>query len=239
MRTAAPTFSQIKAQVTAIRQKLPNARVIGIRAAGRWTGERLQQEGHETFRIEQCDSPLHMRIALQEDHGAAVTILITSLDEGDLGDDILVRLARRRLFPLESWQIVKLLFQARTLDPRITQHGWMADALLEAIPADGFLPAPGGFLDAETVWPILLDRHMGFGIDRPDLLALLQWSVNAESVARFQATSALFSQAATAWLIQQAGPGRSLHCVAANKRPDALAIGLAAGVVFPVARRAS
>jgi hypothetical protein len=31
--TAAPTFSQIKAQVTAIRQKVSNARVIGIRAA--------------------------------------------------------------------------------------------------------------------------------------------------------------------------------------------------------------
>jgi hypothetical protein len=232
--TAAPTFSQIKAQVTAIRQKIPNARVIGIRAAGRWTGERLKQDGQETFRIEQCDSPLHMRMALQDDNGAAVTVLITSLEEGELGDDILVRLARRRLFPLDSWQIVKLLFQARTIDPRVTRHGWMAEYLLEAIPADGFPPAPGGFLDAETVWPILLDRHMGFVIDRPDLLALLQWSVNAESVERFQATPALFSQAATAWLTQQAGPAAEavLHCVASNKRPDALAIGLAAGVVF-------
>jgi hypothetical protein len=34
-----PTFSQIKAQVAAIRQKVPQARVIGIRALGRWTGD--------------------------------------------------------------------------------------------------------------------------------------------------------------------------------------------------------
>src|SRR6266571_8397307 len=204
--TAAPTFSQIKAQVTAIRQKVPNERVIGIRAAGRWTGERLKQDGQDTFRIEQCDSPLHMRMTLQDDDGSAITVLITSLEEGELGDDILVRLARCRLFPIDSWQIVKLLFQARTIDPRVTQHGWMAESLLDAIPADGFPPAPGGFLDAETVWPILLDRHMGFVMDRPDLLALLQWSINAESVARFQATPAFFSQAATAWLIYQAGP---------------------------------
>ncbi len=232
--TAAPTFSQIKAQVTAIRQKVPNARVIGIRAAGRWTGERLKQDGQETFRIEQCDSPLHMRMALQDDDGSAITVLITSMEEGELGDDILVRLARRRLFPIDSWQIVKLLFQARTIDPRVTRHGWMAEYLLEAIPADGFPPAPGGFLDAETVWPILLDRHMGFVTDRPDLLALLQWSINAESVERFQATPALFSQAATAWLTHQAGPAAEavLQCVSSNKRPDALAIGLAAGVVF-------
>src|SRR5215831_9345633 len=136
--TGAPTFSQIKAQVTAIRQKFPSERVIGIRAAGRWTGERLKQDGHETFRIEQCDSPLHMRLVLQNDDGAAITVLVTSLEEGELGDDILVRLARRRLFPIDSWQIVKLLFQAHTIDPRVTQHGWMAEYLLEAIPTEGF-----------------------------------------------------------------------------------------------------
>src|SRR6185503_16590914 len=102
----------------------------------------------------------------------AVTVLITGLDERDLGDDLLVRLAGQRLFPLERWQIVKLVFQARTLDRRVTRHGWMADALLEAIPADGFPPAPGGFLDAETVWPILLERHLGFVTHRPDLLAV-------------------------------------------------------------------
>ena len=234
MRTAAPTFSHIKAQVTAIRQKVPNARVIGLRAAGRWTGAALTHDGQDTWRIEQCDSPLHMRLVLQEEQSAAVTVLITALDERDLGDDLLLRLARQRLFPLERWQIVKLVFQARTLDPRVTRHGWMADALLEAIPADGFPPAPGGFLDAETVWPILLARHLGFVTPRPDLLAVLQWSMQAESVERFQATPAPFSQAATVWLTEQAGPAAEavLHCVAGNQRPDALAIGLAAGVVF-------
>ncbi len=32
MATTAPTFSQIRAHVAAIRRKLPEARVIGIRA---------------------------------------------------------------------------------------------------------------------------------------------------------------------------------------------------------------
>jgi PglZ domain len=231
---AAPTFSQIKAQVAAIRQKVPHARVIGIRAEGRWAGERLKQDGQETFRIEQCDSPLHMRMVLQDDDGMAITVLITSLDERVIGDDILVRLARRRLFPIDSWQIVKLLFQARAIDPRVTQHGWMAEHLLEAIPADGFPPAPGGFLDAETVWSILLNQRIGFVSDRPDLLALLQWSINTESIAQFQATPVSFRQTATEWLTQQVGPAAEavLHCIAANKHPDTLAVGLAAGVVF-------
>jgi hypothetical protein len=232
--SAAPTFSQIKAQVMAIRQKVPDERVIGIRAAGRWSGAQFRQEGEETFYIVQCDSPLHMRMALHEPHDATITVLITNLDEAELGDDILVRLARRRLFPLDSWQIVQLAFQARTIDPRVTRHGWIADSLLEAIPTDGFPLARGGFLDAETVWPILLERHMGLTMARPDLCAVLQWSLDAENVARFQAAPAPLRQAATIWLVQQAGPTVEavLECVAMHTRPEALAIGLAAGVVF-------
>ena len=231
--TAAPTFSQIKAQVAAIRQKVPQARVIGIRAEGRWTGERRQQDGHETFRIEQCDSPLHMRTVLQDDDGVAITVLITSLDERELGDDILVRLARRRLFPIDSWQIVKLLFQARAIDPRVTQHGWMAEYLLEAIPADGFPPASGGFLDAETVWPILLDQHMGFVSNRPDLLALLQWSVNAEGVARFPSDSATMSRRPSARCSADTTPHKSDDARAAPPEGGVRAGGACVGFHCP------
>lgn len=234
MTTAAPTFSQIKAQVAAIRQKVHKARVIGIHTTGRWTGERFKQDGQERFHIEQCDSPLQMRIALQDDDGAATKVLITSLDEKDLGDDILVRLTKRRLFPIDSWQIVKTLFQARTIDPRVIRHGWIAECLLDAIPTDSFPPAPGGFLDAETVWPILLARQIGLVNDRPDLLALLQWCIDADNVERFQAAPEPFRQAATEWLTYQAGPPAAavLSCVVSNTQPEALAVGLAAGVVF-------
>ena len=38
--------------------------MIGIRAPGRWTGERVKRDGDETYVIEQCDSPLALRIAL-------------------------------------------------------------------------------------------------------------------------------------------------------------------------------
>ena len=70
MTATAPTFSQIKAQVAAIRKKLPEARVIGIRSPGRWTGGRTRQDGEETYVIEQCDSPLALRIALRAAGGA-------------------------------------------------------------------------------------------------------------------------------------------------------------------------
>lgn len=234
MTAVSPTFDQIKAQVTAIRKKIPKARIIGIRAAGKWTGECSQQDGEETYRIEQCDSPLQMRIAMQNDDGVTTTILITNLDDTDLGHDILLRLTKHRLFPIDSWQIVRMLFQARATDPRVAQHGWIADVLLDAIPAEGYATSPGGFLDAEVVWPILLSRKIGLRVDRPDLPALLKWSIDAEHVKRFQTAPEPFRQSATDWLITQAGAAAEvvLHCILSNARPDALAIGLAVGVVF-------
>jgi hypothetical protein len=240
MATTAPTFSQIRAQVAAIRRKLPEARVIGIRAPGRWTGERIRRHGEETYVIEQCDSPLALRIALRGDNGPTTTkVLITNLDEKQLSDDILVRLAKRRLFPIDSWQIVKSLFQAHAIDPRLTRHRWIADDLMEFIPEGGYPAVSGGFLDAETVWPILLGRVIGLVNDRPDLAAILRWSIDTAAVARFRAASQEFRDAAVHWLSETAGTTATvvLRCIAANPRADALPIGLAAGVVYnPKAR---
>src|SRR2546422_4186696 len=106
MISAAPTFRQIKAQVNAIRSKpgLENATVFGIQSTGRWTGERLRTDGKETYLIAQCDSPLEIRLTLQS-HLPDVTakVLVTGLTTEALGNDILVRLTKRRLFPIRSW----------------------------------------------------------------------------------------------------------------------------------------
>ena len=235
MTAATPTFSQIKAQVAAIRQKFPHARVIGIRAQGRWTGEKVRQDGEQVYAIHQCDSPLAMRLALRDEtNGDATKILITGLDDTDLSDDIRIRLTRRKLFPIDSWQIIRSFFQAHAVDPRLTRQGWIADALLNVTSPDLCTPAPGGFLDAEIVWPILLGRIIGLSAERPDLQALLRWSADAENAVKFRAATPEFRDAAIEWLSGLAGPAAAavLKCVVLNDRPDALPVGLAAGVVF-------
>ncbi|MFM9959991.1 MAG: BREX-2 system phosphatase PglZ [Planctomycetaceae bacterium] len=234
MTQAALTFKQIKAQLAAIRRKIPNTRSVAFRSTVKWTGNTRQVDGGETCLIHQCDSPLAMRLALREGGDSVTTVLITDLGDHEIGDDILVRLKPRKLVPLESWQAVKALFQARTIDPRITRYGWIAEMLVELNPTEDFPPVASGFLDAETVWTILLDRVIGLDANCPDLLALLKWSTNPSHVARFRSTSSMFREAAIEWLVTSAGPtvATVLHCVASNERPDALPIGLAAGVVF-------
>jgi len=233
--TTSPTFSQLKAQVAAIRQKVPQARVIGIRTAGRWTAERQKREGEQSYLIQQCDSPLAMRLALRETVDAATTkILITPLEDKDLSDDILLRLAKRRLFPIDTWQIVRALFQAATVDPRLTRYGWIAEMLLDLVPAEGYPAARGGFLDADMVWPLLLRYGIGLTAETPDLTSLLKWSLDAEAAARFRGAVQAFREAATEWLTEKAGPVAEviLSCVARLERADAVPLGLAVGVVY-------
>lgn len=235
MTTAAPTFSQIKAQVTAIRDKLPKARVIGIHSSARWSGEPMQRDGNHAYAIYQCDSPLAMRFALREPTNDNTTkVLITAIDEKDLSDDILLRLAKRQLFPIKPWQIVRTLFNANAIDPRLSAHPWIAEMLLELIPAGGYPPARAGFLDAETAWPLLLRQAIGLGDEAPDLTSLLKWAQDAQRITQFQRASEEFRIGAIAWLAEKAGPAAEvlLRSVQQMERPDAVPVGLAAGVVY-------
>jgi hypothetical protein len=233
--TASPTFSQLKARVATIRQKVPQARVIGIRASGRWTAERQKREGDQSYLIQQCDSPLAMRLALREPTDEAATkILITPLEEKDLSEDILLRLAKRRLFTIEAWQIVRSMFQAQTVDPRLAHCGWIAEMLLDLVPAEGYPAARGGFLDADTVWPLLLRHGIGLTAETPDLTSLLKWSLDVDATARFHRAGEAFRKAAAGWLSEKAGPVAEvvLSCVARLERPDVVPLGLAVGVVY-------
>ena len=238
MKDASPTFAQIKAQVAAIRKKIPGTKSIAIRSKAKWSGNSSYEDNGEVFQIHQCDSPLAMRLALRESGDEKTTVLVTDLDDHDISDDILVRLKPRKLIPLDSWQIVKALFQVRAVDPRVTRYGWMADTLMDLIPPNGYPPVATGFLDAETVWGIVLDHYLGLSGYSLDLLAVLKWSIDPKNVERFCSAPQLIQEATSEWLVSTVGPtvAEVLNCAARvskfNGLAEALPLGLAAGVVF-------
>jgi len=232
---AAPSFSQIKAKVVSVRQKLPKARVIGIHSQTRWADKSVWVDGEDEYAILQCDSPLAFRMALRQSVGNNITmVLITHLQDQDLGDDVLLRLAKRKLMKIDPWQIVRSLFEAQAIDPRLSQCQWMAEALLDAIPTRGFAPARGGFLDAETAWPILLRSKIGLESDTPDLVSLLRWSLNQENLNRYQHCDSDFRTSMDDWLVDKAGPAARivLDCAQRFDKADVVPVGLASGVIF-------
>ena len=235
MKTASPSIGVIRAQIRAIRDKVPHAHAFGIFTQGRWSGPSLDGDGENSLAVYQCDSPLQMRLALQEAPTETnATVLITPLDQSIISDDILMRLAQRRLHSLNSWEIVRQLFRARHLDPRVTRHTFLADLLLEHAGTRSFPPAAGGLVDAETIWSILLEERLGLSGPYPDLVELLRATVESDLANRWQLNSQEFRTAATQWIGQYGGDAALavLSCAAEEHGDKALAVGLVMGVVF-------
>lgn len=245
MSTVAPTWPQVRAQVHKVRDALHKSGrterpiVVGLRAAVRWTGPSVMHDQQEQYAIYQCDSPLALRLALQDKHdGLAAKVLITPLADEVLEEDLLVRFAKRRLFSLDVWEGVKSLFSAKDLDPRVMRLRWLAERML-ALGGESLPAVSNGFLDAETLWRTWLRLELGLEAKQADLMALLLWSLEPGNGERWRKLPAEQRAAATQWLCEQAGPASDyvLRCVAAPDTPQAVAVGLAAGVVFHPAAR--
>lgn len=238
MNAIAPSFNQVRAQVSAIRQKSTNARFIGIRTLGQWVGETSKTDGDDTILIYPCQSPLAMRLAIQganEDHAENhIYVFLTSLEESELGEDILMRLAKRKLFPIDPWEVVKSLFQAHAIDPRLRKERWIAEYLIDWNTPDGYITVSNGFLDAETVWNLLLERGIGISDIRPDLPALLEWTIDDANVARLKNASPTFQQAAINWLANIVGNTTKsiLQSACQTSSNDVVALGLALEVLL-------
>jgi hypothetical protein len=243
MNGTAPAASQVRAQVAAIhKKKRAEERCIGIRVSGGWDGEETAEIEGQPYRFVWCDSALAVREALVEHESTPDVglVVVTAVDEAELGSDVLARLARRRLHRIDPWGTVMSLFSAREAAPGLRGKRWMAEALLESAPADGYRAVPSGVLDEETVFSILLERRLGIDVARPVTRDLLAWCLQPESATRLATVGAEIRGALAAWIERAAGAsGRLvLSCVEAGYGAEAVPIGLACNVLFDPARPA-
>lgn len=235
MSLATLSASQIRAQVSAIRNKFPQARIIGIKTNGRWTGGENLTIGDAEYRVAQCDSVLQIReTLLTQKTEQPPLVVVTNLDEDVLGQDLLARFIKRRLYSIQAWPILLELFQAKNASPALLSKKWLAEFLLEELPSQGFPAVASGTLDEETVWRIVLCDRMGFSTARPDARDLLAWTLHSQQIAVYQRTSEQIRQGVREWVAQSAGAAGHLifDCLDSGYGQDAAAIGLACRVVF-------
>jgi hypothetical protein len=128
-------------------------------------------------------------VSLEGEGTEPLLIIMTPLDEAQLGLDVLARLAGRQLYCIDHWQMVRDLFHAREVDPRLPSQAWLAEALLQYVPQGGDPPVASGLLDAETVWKHLLMQCLELPDGRPDAVMLLNWSLSGPNLRRYEALS--------------------------------------------------
>ena len=215
--------------------KLPSARRIGVRYEGTWNGPETLNAGPDPVRVAWCPSALAVREALTDARADETVVVLTDRAPDDLGADVMARLAKCKLFAVIPWEILKDLFGATELDRRLLHEPWLAEALLEVAPLDGYAPAATGFLDAGTAWEAFLRHGLGFPSVPLDSRVLLDWASDPERVARFRAAPPEVRLAVTRRMTETLGPlaGPILLAVEHASPPaDALTIGLACRVLF-------
>src|SRR5581483_9099110 len=111
-------------------------------------------------------------------------VLLTKLQFSDLGHDVVARLARCRLFPIDDWASLCSLFRAKELDRSICDPA-IAQALLEYAPPDGYPPVSAGVLDAGTVWRAICRHVFDMGEREPDLVTLMLWATSKSGSSRY------------------------------------------------------
>lgn len=233
-----PTSSlppHIRAHIESLHRKHGKYRFFGIRmSVPSPVSERTELNGKECF-FNWCDSVLQIReLLIERDKDEAIQVVLTSLNEADLGQDLLARFARRRFFSDDAWQTLQERFQARKTDPLVRKHRWLAEMLIENMPPGGYPPVTNGLLDADTVWGIILKNHLGFDSAHPDARDLLAWMMNSEKTQRFLRSPVDFRNGAREWLVLSAGTiGEILFtCLELGLAEDTVPLGLACQVVF-------
>ncbi len=231
------TPGQLRTHITAVRLKVPAERmgVIGLRTADRWDGpSSLECEG-QAFEVVRADSVLAVREAVQAAAGREeFTVVLTALEPVALGTDLLARLAGGRLFPVDLWESVRGLFKAKQIDPTVRGKS-IGQALLDYAPTSGYPPVPAGVLYSGTIWRSLYRHAFQMGDGDPDLAQLLVWAATAPGgVARYRSATPELRDTLRERLVTTLGGGAGsvLDVADSGHAHDALALGVACGVVF-------
>ena len=237
--TLLATPALVRTKVADILSAAQRVRVVAISARPVWAhDERLSLPGDRAAVVRPCVSALavHDELSRAGDlTGGDVLVLLTDRDSRDLGEDVTARLTGQKIFVLDRWQQLITVFRARQIDPALVTEEWAVDALLEHVPATGYRPVAGGYLDRETALGALAETQAGLsGLDL-DLTGLLRWSLDAAHLNRWRALAPGLRDGLSRWLTERGGRSESvaaiLRCLAGPAGEDAVAIGLVLGAL--------
>ncbi|WP_067795490.1 BREX-2 system phosphatase PglZ [Actinomadura formosensis] len=257
MRLSVAAVTQYLAARKSINER-PKRRVVLLRAVPSWDGpDELSWGTEQQARIAPAPSPLAVHELVlahlgPDTGGPQVLVVLTDREENELDPGILARVHRQRVETVDSWNLVQETFGAGRRDPRLSEDGWAAEALLDATPPGGWPQLSGGWLSRRVALSSLALRRLRLGryaadADAPapetgdpdagrpdagglDTRMLLRWSLEPGGPDRLLALRRPEREGLIAFLSEEeqaGGAGRVLLAlVEADHGPDAVPFGL-------------
>ncbi|SCL20122.1 BREX-2 system phosphatase PglZ [Micromonospora inyonensis] len=212
---------------------------IVLLARPEWTDEPVLTVAGTPVRVVPCPTPIAARAALADRAADEKLVLLTDLSDAELGDGLLAHVSMQTSRSVDPWELVRQAFGGQTrldLDPTLVRTGrWVADALTELAPVDGWAPPAGTIVTRDHALRHLAGAVLGLDPDELDGAGLLQWSTDAPTQMRFLDLSAEWVDGIGTYLVEIAGPVAVpvVAAVRAGHGVDAIALGLLAGVLWP------
>jgi hypothetical protein len=234
MNAVTLSSQQLKSLVEDKWQRDADAFAVGLHVANAWLGPNEVEFGFGKAQVVRADTVFQVREALRSaEQSKDRIILLTRLQQGDLGHDVVARLARSRLFTIDQWASLCALFKAKELDRSVCDPA-LAQALLDCAPADGYPPVSAGLLDAGTVWRAVCRHVFDMGEREPDLVTLLLWATSKAASTRFLDASDELQASLRQRLRCNLGDAADsiLRFVESGAGADALALAVVCQVVF-------
>src|SRR6056297_1351640 len=177
---------QVRSLVEDKWQRDLDALVVGLHVAPSMKGPAEIDFDFGKAKVIRADTVFAIREALlAAEKEKSRTVVLTGLQQNDLGHDVVGRLARSRLFPVDHWASLCSLFKAKELDRSICEPA-IAQTLIEHAPPDGYPPVSAGLLDSGTVWRAICRHVFDMGEREPDLVSLLLWASSEKGPKRYE-----------------------------------------------------
>ena len=226
--------TQVRNELKRCRAKQREGTHFGFYSLAPWNGPSEIDVDGSRWRVTSVGSPLAARELLSQTDPDQRLLLVCSIAEEQLGNDLMARLSTPRLLRPNPLETLKDLFQVKSVDPRVLANLELVDLLTDR-PIDGKPgPAGTGHLDAERFWESLLAAALDLPTATPDLVGLLRWIIEPEARERWRTSPEKFRKAAMEWLERSAGTAARdvLRAGEEPAGPSPLVLGLACGVLF-------
>ncbi|PKZ67582.1 BREX-2 system phosphatase PglZ [Gordonia terrae] len=242
MSTLTATRPIIAARLQQAVDKRYRRGVLGLRASATWQDGSFTHDGVPVT-VVGCPSTLAVWEAIDARDDQGWLVILTPVDEKELGDGVLAHLIDNRLLTPDPWAALRSTFAANTIEPalyRVPDDRGLALGLLAALPNTAVTPAPGGVLTRDHAMSTLAHEALRVTDDPQveiDASAVLEWSLRrdvSDDLAHLRAVGGPAVMAsATAWLADRAGRlgpvvGRLL---AADRIGELVPLGLVAGLM--------
>jgi len=225
---------QLRSLVEDKWQRDSDALAIGLHVSSSMKGPAEVELEFGKAKVVRADTVFEVREALltaEREHDRLV--ILTALQQKDLGLDVVARLARSRLFAVDHWASLSSLFKAKELDRSILDPA-IAQALMDFAPSDGYPPVSAGILDAGTVWRAICRHVFDMGESEPDLVSLLLWASSEKGPKRYKQAGEAICGSLRKRLVYNLGDAAEsiLRFVESNAGADALALAVTCLVVY-------